>query len=273
MEPTWLDWRDVPSGRKSFLWDEVKKYFQFPHGTEAKAKEYTLKQLGFSYRKWKTELTNKYLKNNLTPFEEYGKITPAQWDEFVRQRTTKEAIQRSAANSALAKTDRHKPHLGPGGYAAKVEQWLKEREDLIAKGLPDPYEGLNERTYLRVKGREVKVPGGEKGFAKPETAEVVKRIKFWAEKEKEGKFVSDREKDCLTRGLGTKEHGGQVRGLSSKKNWKQGFSEDIHKYKKHDRYKQEMRETAKEVFMEEIKTMFTQGKFDIPGLPAVFDGS
>jgi len=116
--------------------------------------------MGCSYRKWKTDLTNKYLKNDLTPFEEYGKITQAQWDEFKRQRTTEQAIKLSKANSALAKRDVHKPHLGPAGYAGKTEKWQKEREDLIAKGLPDPYEGLNERTFQWVKGREVKVPGG-----------------------------------------------------------------------------------------------------------------
>ncbi|WVZ89212.1 hypothetical protein U9M48_035641 [Paspalum notatum var. saurae] len=83
---------------------------------------------------------------------------------------------------------------------------------------------------------------------------MVERIKFWAEQEKEGKFVSDRQQDCLTQGLGTKEHGGRVRGLSSKMNWKEGFTADRHKYKKHDRFKQGMRETAKGVFMEEVRS-------------------
>ena len=91
MEPTWTDCRDVPSARKDFLSAELKKWFQFPHGTEEKAKAYALKQMGCSYRIWKTDVTNKYLKNDLTPFEEYGKITQAQWDEFKRQRTTEQA--------------------------------------------------------------------------------------------------------------------------------------------------------------------------------------
>ncbi|WVZ93308.1 hypothetical protein U9M48_039297 [Paspalum notatum var. saurae] len=170
----------VPKSRKDFLRAELRKWFQFPHGTEEKAKAYALKQMGCSYRKWKTDLTNKYLKNDLTPFEEY-----AQWDEFKRQRTTKQAIKLSKANSALAKRDMHKKHLGPAG------------EDLISKGLPDPYEGLNERTF-----QWIKVPGGERDFAKPQTKE--------AEQEKEDKFVSEREQDALTQRLGTKEHGGRV---------------------------------------------------------------
>ncbi|KAJ1276978.1 hypothetical protein BS78_05G258600, partial [Paspalum vaginatum] len=246
IEPTWPDWRDVPPERKELLWTELSKVFQFPQGDVEKVKKHALKQLGVSYRKWKTDLTNRFLKNNLTPFDEFGKITPAQWDELKRQRTTEEAIKLSKANAALAKRDLHKPRLGP---------------DLIAKGLPDPYEGLNDQTFQWVKGREVKVPGGQTRIAKPETQEVVERIRFWAEKEKEGKFISDRENDDLTKGLGTKEHGGRVRGVSSKVNWKEGFTEDRHKYKKHDRYKQKMRETAREFFMEEVKSMMSQGQF------------
>ena len=51
MEIMWTNWREVPKSRKDFLWAELKKWFQFPHGTEEKAKSYALKQLGCSYRK------------------------------------------------------------------------------------------------------------------------------------------------------------------------------------------------------------------------------
>ena len=43
MEITWTDWREVPKSRKDFLWAELKKWFQFSHGTEEKAKVYALK--------------------------------------------------------------------------------------------------------------------------------------------------------------------------------------------------------------------------------------
>ena len=123
MEPTWPDWRQVPDARKDLLQGELKKVFQYPHGVEDKAKQYALKQLGQAYCRWRTELTNKYVKKNLTPFDEYGMITQAQWDEFVRQRTTEEAKELSKVNATLAKRDVHKENLGPGGYAAKLEKW------------------------------------------------------------------------------------------------------------------------------------------------------
>ncbi|KAJ1262223.1 hypothetical protein BS78_09G090500 [Paspalum vaginatum] len=235
MEPTWPDWRKVPDERKNFLWGELKKVFDFPRGSEEHAKKYALKQLGESYRRWRTYLNDKYVKNNLTPFDEFGRITQAQWDEFVRQKTTEQAIKLSKANTALAKRDTRKSHLGPGGYAVKVNKWNKEREDAIAKGLPNPSEGVNEQTFHWCKAQEVKV---------------VSRIMSLAEEHKAGKFVVDREKDFLTVAIGTKEHGGRFRGILSKLNWKEGFAEDRYKYKKHDLYKQEMRENVEQVFKE-----------------------
>ena len=46
MEITWTDWWEVPKSRKDFLWAELKKWFQFPHGTEEKAKAYALSRWG-----------------------------------------------------------------------------------------------------------------------------------------------------------------------------------------------------------------------------------
>jgi hypothetical protein len=112
----------------------------------------------------------------------------------------------------------HKPALGPGGYAAKVERWNKEREDIIAQGLPVPCEGCDERSYHWIRAREVEVAGGQRDVAKPQTKEVVSRIKSLAEQQKAGTFVPDREKDCLTLAIGTEEHGGRCKAISSKMN-------------------------------------------------------
>ena len=57
------------------------------------------------------------------PFAEYGDITLAQWEEFVWQKTTEEAIALSQKQTELAKSNIHKVHLGPGGYQRKVDQW------------------------------------------------------------------------------------------------------------------------------------------------------
>ena len=49
----------------------------------------------------------------------------------------------------------------------------------------------------------------------------------------------------LSTAIGSKEHGGRVRGLSSKWSLKDGFEKDRSRYKSHDRYKEEIVAAAK----------------------------
>jgi len=78
--------------------------------------------LGETFRRWKSELNTRYVQKGRTPFADYGDITPAQWEEFVRQKTTEEAITLSQKQTRLAKSNIHKVHLGPGGYQRKIDQ-------------------------------------------------------------------------------------------------------------------------------------------------------
>ena len=81
---------------------------------------------------------------------------------------------------------------------------------------------MNDHAFGWVKAREVKnAEGNNPAFLKPET-EVVRKIKEYAELEKAGKWVPNREIDSLNLAIGTKEHGGRVHGISSKLSWKEG---------------------------------------------------
>ena len=75
--------------------------------------------LGETFRRWKSELNTRYVKKGRTPFAR--DITPAQWEEFVRQKTTEEALALSQKQSDLAKSNIHKVHLGPDGYQGKLD--------------------------------------------------------------------------------------------------------------------------------------------------------
>ena len=108
-------------------------------------KHYARKMLDETFHRWKSELNVRYVKKGLTPFADYGDITPAQWKEFVRQKTTEQALALSQKQSDLAKSNIHKVHLGPGGYIGKLDPWRCEREAAIAAGQPDPYDSLGER--------------------------------------------------------------------------------------------------------------------------------
>jgi hypothetical protein len=55
-----------------------------------------------------------------------------------------------------------------------------------------------------------------------------------AEMQKKGLFVPDKEKDMLIAAIGTPEHPGHVRGISSTLTWSKAFREHRSSYKKRD---------------------------------------
>ena len=69
--------------------------------------------MGEVFRRWRSELNTKYIQKGLTPFKEFGKITPSQWEELVAQKTSPEALELSACNTELVKRNKHHHHLGP----------------------------------------------------------------------------------------------------------------------------------------------------------------
>jgi hypothetical protein len=61
----------------------------------------------------------------LTPFHEFGNITPSQWEELMVEKTSEAALALNAHNSEQAKKNQHHPSLGPSGYASKQEVFRK----------------------------------------------------------------------------------------------------------------------------------------------------
>jgi hypothetical protein len=64
---------------------------------------------------------------------------------------------------------------------------------------------------------------------------VIENAKVLVTKEKTDKFKPQRQKDQLSIALETEEHRGRTRAISSIALRKEGFTEDIHMYKKHGR--------------------------------------
>ena len=134
MNPAIPNWKEVPEKKNDELWDkQLKLNFRFPKGKQELVKN-AFKILGESFRHWRSELNMKYIQKGLTPFNEFGKITPSQWEELVAQKTSSEALELSARNTELAKRNKHHHHLGPGGYYAKEEQFRKMDEEATAAG-------------------------------------------------------------------------------------------------------------------------------------------
>jgi len=99
---------------------------------------------------------------------------------------------------------------------------------------------------------------GKPHFDKPETEAVAHKMYELTELQKQEKFSVKRDKDMLSTSIRTKEHGGRIRGMSSKLTFRDGFKEDRSTYKKHDRYKEEMIQAAEKAAESKFKEMFAQ---------------
>ena len=93
------------------------------------------------------------------------------------------------------------------------------------------------------------VPGsgiveGKPHFDTPETEAVAQKMYKLTEFQKQGKFSVKRDKDVLSTAIGTKEHEGHIRGMSSKLTFREEFEEDRSTCKRHDCYKEEMIQAA-----------------------------
>ena len=136
-----------------------------------------------------------------------------------------------------------------------MDQWRREREAAIATGQPDPYEGFDDREWRWLEARKPKIVEGKPKFDCPETEAESENFLQLAELQKQGKFKPHRERDVLSTTIGSKEHGGHVRGLSSKLSLKDGFEKDRSRYRSHKCYKEEIvaaAETAMEAKFKDL---------------------
>ena len=135
MNPTIPNWKEVLENIKNALWDRhLKVNFRFSEGKHELVKKNAIRMMGESFRRWRSELNTKYIQKGLTPFNEFGKITPSQWEELMAQKTSPEALELSACNTELAKRNKHHHHIGPDGYYAKEEQFRKmDKEAAVSR--------------------------------------------------------------------------------------------------------------------------------------------
>jgi hypothetical protein len=70
-------------------------------------------------------MNRKYVKKQLVP-KYMGKITQAQWEEFVKQKIEPEALAISNKFAEISKKNIYPHHLGSIGYVGKVREWKKK---------------------------------------------------------------------------------------------------------------------------------------------------
>jgi hypothetical protein len=125
LDPAIPDWLTVPEGKKEAMWGLLRQTFILPRQTQKKIKHYAKKMLGETFRRWKSDLNTNYVQKGREPFADYEEITRAQWEKFVQQKTSEEALALSQRNRELALSNIHRVHLGPSGYQRQAEKWRR----------------------------------------------------------------------------------------------------------------------------------------------------
>ena len=256
---TWItinDWKKVPDSIKESMWAALQACFRFPEGKPKEdAKKFAMLTLGTTFRNFRHTLHKDYAKKGLSPKIKFGKIPDAMWEEFKLMKETAEAKALSEKMTEKAQKAAANPHhLGAGGYDGKIPHWRREEEERRKAGLPNLFEGIPEHGKYWCLARRPRYREGKVVFENPTTAEIYERLAQIVDAEKQGLFHPDREKDQLTAAIGTEEHSGRVRGVSSSLPWKQAFPNDPG-YRKRDRYKKDLEEKMRAIAKEEFSQL------------------
>jgi hypothetical protein len=101
--------------------------------------------MGWLFRKWKSELNTMYVKKGLIP-KHMGKIIEVQWKEFVQQKADLKALTISNEYGEMSQKNIYPHHMGSKGYVAKIPEWKKKIEEAVSVGNPNPVEDIEKRT-------------------------------------------------------------------------------------------------------------------------------
>jgi hypothetical protein len=125
--------------------DQYEGKIKLPAGAEDVVKNVMFINMGRLFRKWKSELNMNYVKKGLAP-KHMGKITEAQWKEFVQQKINPKALAISNEYAETSKKNIYLHHMGSSGYVAKIPEWKKKIEEVVSAGNPNPVEDIEDRT-------------------------------------------------------------------------------------------------------------------------------
>ena len=92
MSITIKHWRQVPESKKEYLWTQLSKVICYPADKLGIGRKNALMAMGKCFRNWKSDLNTDYVQKQKTPFSQYGKITVSEWNEFVAQKTSLDAL-------------------------------------------------------------------------------------------------------------------------------------------------------------------------------------
>jgi hypothetical protein len=129
----------------------IKAHYIFPSEHEEHGKRATILTIGTALRRFRHALNKFYVQPDVSSFNQFGFITPNEWNTFKELCTTPEAMSCSNRMIELIRKNKFKRRLGPGGYKATIPLWAKKEQELREAGIPDPLEGcmLHTRNWIR----------------------------------------------------------------------------------------------------------------------------
>jgi hypothetical protein len=232
------------------LWGFIKEHYIFPSEQEKISKNAMMKIISNALWRFRHTLNKYYVQRSLSPLNQFGYITPNEWDTFVQQHTTPQVVALSNKMKELNAKNKFRHKLGPGGYKAAMPKWAKKEQELRDAGIPDPLEGCTMHIRNWIQGCSRTDDSGRFITSSSEVTSMVEKAKTLTAKEKTGEFKSQWERDQLSAALENEEHRSRTRAISSVALWKEGFADESHLYKK--RKIQEIVHNAEERFAQQF---------------------
>jgi hypothetical protein len=129
----------------------IKAHYVFPSEHGECGKRATILTIGRALRRFRHELNKFYVQPGVSPFNQFGFITPNEWNTFQQLHTTPEAMTCSNRMKELIQKNKFKHRLGHGGYKAAIPIWTKKEQEHREAGIPDPLEDctLRMRNWIR----------------------------------------------------------------------------------------------------------------------------
>jgi hypothetical protein len=135
---TWIDWGVVLVNEKEALWELIKAHYVFPSEYEEHDKRATILTIGRALRRFRHALNKFYVQPGVSLFNQFGFITPNEWNTFQQLYTTPEAMARINRMKELIQKNKFKHRLGLGGYKAAIPLWTRRNMSFMRLGYRIP---------------------------------------------------------------------------------------------------------------------------------------
>jgi hypothetical protein len=133
----------------------IKAHYVFPSEHEERGKMATILTIGRALQRFRHALNKFYVQPGVSPFNQFGFITPNEWKTFQQLYTTPKAMVHNNRIKDLIQKNKCRHRLGLGRYKVAIPLWTKKEQELHEARIPDSLEGcmLCTRDWIRGRSR------------------------------------------------------------------------------------------------------------------------